>query len=113
MKLIMIMVMGLILGTQHVSAGEHKRRDACEKIPKWALEVADTSLRSVYPSWKVTQMVEYDSEWRCRTNGAYVRWYDKTADDKQTRVNIPLYVSKDGSIYICDSKGCFSIDRWK
>ncbi len=113
MKRSMMMAMIMVFGARLVLGEEYKRSDACESIPQWALERAEQALRSAYPAWGAVPVEGDDGRWRCRTIGAYVRRYDKTVDGKRVLADIPLYVEKDGNIFIADSHGCFSIDRWK
>ncbi len=107
--LLLVVLFGI--GCAH--AEEFKRRTACDKIPQRALVRADKALRAAYPQWNVVPAEGEDGEWRCKTNGMYVRRYDKAVEGKQVRISILLYVDKDGSIYIAEKCGCFSIDRWK
>ncbi len=113
MKRVMVTVLAVILFYAQCASGEQKRRDACEAIPKRALDRAERALTQVYPAWGAIPVEGDDGQWRCKASGAFVRRYDKTAGDKRIPVGIPLYVDKDGSIFICDTHGRFSIDRWK
>jgi hypothetical protein len=113
MKLILVVMMVVALVAVQGVSGEERLRDACEQIPRRALERADTSLKRAYPGWGVVPVMGDDGDWRCRTSGVYARRYGKTAEGKRMPDEIPLYVDKNGGIYICDRHGCFSIDRWK
>lgn len=114
MKRSALMVMAFILCGACVSVGEeYKIKNACGGIPKKALERAEKAIQLAYPAWGAVPVMGDDGEWRCKTGGAYVKRYDKTVDGKRVPASIPLFVEKDGSIYVSDTHGCFSIDRWK
>ncbi len=112
-RISMVMAVLALLGVGHVSGEEYKRRDACESIPQSALERADKSLRMTYSIWGVVPVIGDNGEWRCKINGMHVRRYDRTLLDERQEADIPLYVEKDGNIFVCDNGGCFSLDRWK
>lgn len=113
MKRAIIIVLTVALFGEQPAAGERKRRDACEKIPEKALTQADDALKQTYPVWEAIPELGDGGVWRCKTNGSFVRRYDKTLLGERVPTGVLLLVEKKGSIFVCDQTGCFSIDRWK
>lgn len=113
MKATVLVVFAMFVIAFPTFAEEFERRDACASIPRRALERAERSLKESHPNWGALPTTGEDGEWRCRTSGTYVRRYDRIIDNRRLVADIPLSVDKEGSIFICDGRGCFSLDRWK